>query len=451
MVVTSAVAFPTWDGALRAYADALAAGGLWVQAAEFGLRAEAAGPLDTADRLELAWRLLRAGRVEESARRLDGLVDDAHPILPMLRATVLAVRDRAASSLARLVELTGSQPATPLGLRMVVIAAGAVGDRGTELDAAARFLATVNAEDPQMRQLMAAPQATAGDLTAALASAEVAEAGQPADPGRAVREIVGQIRSTGRDEVACRLLAEGCHRSSRPVYGDLLAQLLPWRVRNRNRIVGAGLVVLLGCIGLAMAVDNRVVQNGLLVGVLIGLLMISGPALLRVRRTSFRATNRIYHGYTRSRSRRGIFDVALPSAFAAALIFAFAVVTVRGPTGAVRPSTGLWVAAGSATVGVVLALVGRRLRRRRQHAAAPTPAPVDQCRCWETTLIAGPLWQQYLTQHLAQLAHDDSGGAVLRRCPTTDTFWLHLPARQVAVAVQLPAEPGPELPTGLYL
>lgn len=436
---------------MRAYSDALAACGLWVEAAEFGQRSRASETLDTADDLELAWRLLRAGRAEESARLLDGVGDDAHPVVPMLRATVLAVRDRDPASLACLLALIDGQPERSLALRMVVIAAEAVGERTTALDAAARFLAMVDSEDPEMRQLMAAPQAIAGHLIAALASAEVAEAGQPAVPGRSVRHIVGQIRCTGRDDVACRLLAEGCHRTRRAVYGDALAELLPWRVRNRNRIVGTGLVVLLVCIGLALAVDNSVVQDGLLAGILVALLLILGPALLRAPRASFRETNRIYQGYARSRSRQGSVDVALPCAVAAALIFAFAVVTSRGPSGAVRASTALWVAVGSVAVGVILGLLGRKLRRRQQVACAPAQVPGDQCRCWETALIAGPTWCQYLAEHLAAIAREDSLGAVLRRCATTDKLWLHLPAHQVAVAVQLPAEPGPEPPVGQYL
>lgn len=444
--------FPAQEKVLWACSDALATWGLWSAAAQFGQRAAICEVLEGTDRLELGWRLLRAGRPQDALRCLADLADDAHPVLPALRATALAARDQTPESLTGVMRILGDYPPTPLGLRMVVIAAGAVGDAATALDAAARLLATVDADDPQMRRLLAAPQANAGDVTAAVASAEAASMGRPDDPAAPVREIAEEIRRGGRDDILCRFLAEGYHRTGRQVYGQLLEQVLPWRVRNRNRVVGIGLCVLLTGIGWGLVGAGVLSDISLGAGILIGLSALLGATLLRAPQASFRRTNRIYQAYAVSRSRRGTSEVVLPAVGVVTGVFATAILFSRGNQGAVPAPTLLAVLGASLAAGAIGVIAGRERRRRRLLAAQPVPMEQDRCRCWEMDLLAGPQWQRYMTEHLQELAAEESLDAVWRRCATTDKTWLHLPSNDLAVSVRRPAPgPDPETPIGQYL
>jgi hypothetical protein len=336
----------------------------------------------------------------------------------------------------------------------VVLAALAVGDRTTALDAASRYLAVVNSDHPEMRQLMAVEQAVEGDMPAAVASAEYAAAGRPGDVDGPVREINDELQSRGQSAIASRFLADGYQRTGRAVYGDLLAAALPWRLRHRNRILIAGLGMMLVGIGLAVGLASGVGFILLLILGVGGALVMAGSALMRAPGANHAQTQSIVQAHVLYRSRLGKSDVLLPAIGSGAGFFAWITMMNRGDRDSVPPAVLLGLAGASVAVGAVVALVVWQVRRRRRRASAgPEPVPGDRCRCWEIDLAGGPQWERYLTEHLEKVATDEALGTVLRRCPTTDKMWLHVPSRSLAVSVHLPDEPEPEpdYPVGHYL
>jgi hypothetical protein len=452
MTVTSRDEFPVHPAALACYSDALAEWGLWEEAADFGRRVESPSRLDLGTRLVLAWRLLRTGRTDLALSRLTGLPESAHPLVPALRSTALAVRDRSPESLAELLRVLSKRPPTRMGLRMVVLAARTAGDEDTAREAAARFLATVNADDPDMRRLLAPAQAIEGKTADAVSSAVYASAGRPADPEGPVREITEEIRNAGHGDVALRFLAEGYNRTGRRVYGELLAESLPWRVRFRNAIVGTGVAVTLVGIALCLGLGGPAGVGVLLAGVAFGLPLQLGGLLVRAPGSGFGQTYAIVRADAQYRSRSGRGSIVLPAVGSATGAFLWAMMIGRGERDSVPPPVFLGVAAAAVVVGAVAAAVAWQVRRRRRLAASePEPLAGDRCRCWETDLLAGRYVSRYLVEHLEETATDEESGAVLRRCRTTDKTWLHLPARGLAAAVRLPDETEPEEPVGQYL
>lgn len=335
---------------------------------------------------------------------------------------------------------------------MVVLAALSVGDRDTAIEAATRFLAAVNSEDPDMRRLLAPKQAIAEEMAGAVSSAECASAGRPADPEGPVREITEEIQGASRSDVAHRFLAEGYIRTSRRVYGELLAETLPWRVRFRNRIIGTGVVVMLVSIGICLGLGGPGGVGVLLAGIIFGLFPLLGSMLVRAPRSNFGQTNAILRAYALSRSRSGQGQILLPAAGSATGFFLWAMMISRGKRDSVPPAVFLGVAIASTAVCAVAAVVAWQLRRRRRRAAiGPEPLSGDRCRCWETDLLVGRYVSRYLREHLEEMATDEESGAVLRRCTATEKMWLHLPARDLAAAVRPAGETKSEEPIGQYL
>jgi 4-amino-4-deoxy-L-arabinose transferase-like glycosyltransferase len=192
----------------------------------------------------------------------------------------------------------------------------------------------------------------------------------------------------------------------------------------------------------------------ILTGMLGGLAVAVGAALIRVPGTTRRQTQPVLQAYATFRSRQEGSRVMWPAVGSAAACFAWLIMMNRGDRDSVPPAVILRMAAVSVLVGAVVAVVAW-LRRRSQRRAQVGPAEVsgERCRCWETDLVVGRHWNRYLADHLVEVASDDGLNATLRRCPTTEKVWLHLPERDVAVSVRLPAEPEPEpdRPIGLYL
>lgn len=148
--------------------------------------------------------------------------------------------------------------------------------------------------------------------------------------------------------------------------------------------------------------------------------------------------------------------MALPAATGAAAFFAVTLMVGRGrsssvPVPGVIAVTALSVVVAAAAAAVVAWAVRRSRRTKRASAQQGEVVAADRCRCWERDWFSGAAWRSYLAEHLREIAADPALGAVLRRCPTTDKTWLHLPACGLAVTVRLPGEPQPDHPTGAYL
>lgn len=452
-------AFPGHPAFLRACSDALVDVGLWAGSAGFGELAVPAGDPDVTGRIEIAWRLWRAARPDAALTWLAGLPDDTHPVLPVLRAAAVATRDPTPDGLAAVLREASARPPTGLVLRIVVLAALAVGDRGVALDAAARYLATVDADDPDLRRIMAPEQATAGDLATAVASTEWAATGRPGDADGPVREVVAELREAGRDGVAQRFLAEGFHRTGRSVYGELLVEQLPRRVLTRDATIVGGVVGMFAGLALLVSLSRSTGLAGFLAGALVGLgavvVMVRG-VLLRAPGSNRVQTNRISLAVSRHRSRSGSADLALPVVGVFLAVFAVGLFLSSGRTARTVELPGVLLVLAIAAVGAGLAALAtmqfRRHRRSRLAAAedARLVTP-ERCRCWERDWFAGPSWHRYRAEHLALTATDPRSGAVLHRCPTTDKAWLHMPAADVTVRVLLPAEAEPEQISAAYL
>lgn len=128
---------------------------------------------------------------------------------------------------------------------MAALAALALRDRDTAVDAATRFLGGVDPDDPMMRGLLAERQVFSGDIAAAGVSVEHAAAGARDDPARPVRQITGEVQALGGVGLTCRFLAEGYHRTGRDLFADMLADQLPSGVRHRGEVLGVGVGVML--------------------------------------------------------------------------------------------------------------------------------------------------------------------------------------------------------------
>lgn len=451
--------FPDAPGVLRACSDALAGARLRPEAAVFG---ELSLPdADPWERLEVAWRSLYAGRADAALAVLDEVPDDAHPLAPVVRAAALAARARTPDALAGLLRVVATRPPGAVSLHAVVIGALAVGDRGVALDAAARYLATVDGDDPEMRGLAAPGQALDGDLAAAVTSTEWSAAGRVADRDGAIRATVDELRRGGHDGVAYRFLAEGYHRTGRFPYGALLAEVLPRRVRNRDRRITGGVAAMFGGFGVLVA-GVSVVPLALAGGLisLAGIGTALSGMLLRAPGCTRTATTRICNAWSRYRNLSGSADPVQVAALAVGAVLGFGALfgrdraTERFPIAAFPVLVVAAVAAAALAVGATLA---HRRWRRRGLAAAEQAARIDgtRCRCWERTLFAGPDWRTYLGTHLHPAATGGPLDATLLRCPVTAKDWLHLPGVDVTVTVRLPVEeepgPGTELPSGAYL
>lgn len=442
---------------LRACSDALAEMGLWEGAARFGELAATAAD-EVPERMELAWRQCRAGRPDAALAHLKWLADDAHPLVPVLRAAVAATRDRTPAALAVLLREAGGLQPVGVVLRLVVVAALAVGDRAAALDAASRFLATVDADDAEMRRIMAPAQAAAGDIALAASSVECARAGWPADPDQPVREIVDELRAAGSGGAAIRLLADAFHRTGRPGYGELLVADLPRRMLNRERDLLIAMLGVISAIPAAVLLD-RVPGP---VAAIVALLLAAGGAALFTRALLGRAsgssrdqTNQINKAVALHRRRSGTFSPWTSVAAAVAIVMTFAAIVVGHSDGQLPLTTGLLLVEAVIPVAALAAgaaLLVRRRQRSRLAAQEAARVPADRCRCWERDWFGGPVWHAYCSGHLAPAVADDAAGAVLLRCPTTDTTWLHAVDVDLTVRVRLPdGAEREELPTGAYL
>jgi hypothetical protein len=442
---------------LRACSDALFGVGLWAGAARLG---ELSSPPDGADalwQLEVAWRLWRAGRPEAALARMAELPDATHPVLPALCAAAVATRDRTPDALAALLRETSALAPDALVLRMVAHAAVIVGDRVVALDAAARFLATIDADDATMRRIVAPAQARDGEIDAAVTSTEWARAGRPGDPDRPVHEIVAELRQDGRDDAAVRLLADAFIRTGRPVYGELLAGMLPPRLRFRERGMLLGLLVAVAAVPALVGFGPPV---GPVVAVLLGvagIAVFAWAATMRAEGADLEQTNRVSKAATVHGRRSGTFSLWNPVVAAALLAMGFAAfVTLLSLRRGIPPeAVALLVASVLPATAVTAAgaALNRHVRRRRAAAAEQAArVPVDRCRCWERDWFAGPTWHAYGVEHLVPAAADPGSGVVLRRCPTTGTTWLYAADAELLARVRIPeSAEQEELPTGAYL
>jgi len=442
--------------ALLAYSDALAARGLWADSAEYGERAIDAGHPDGRVRLEVAWRLMRAGKPRAAAVRLSGLPDGDHLVLPSLRlaAEGLSAPDPSTALLRDLLAAVSRQPPSGFSLRLVIIVALALGDEVTALDAAGRYLTTVNADDPEARQLLAPRQALDGDVVEAVRSAEHAAAGRPADPDAPVREITATLHERGRPEVVAQFLAEGYLATGRAVYGELLVERLPRKMRNRNRAVGlAASSTVLGA-GLMVTGLPGLIATGLLAG-LGGVVAMIWTIVRGTAGTTREQRNRLALANARFRSHTGATELLPISCGAAAGAYTLATMMVTGESHRLTSSAVMITTAIGLLAGVVAA-VFTRLRGHqawsRNAAADARQVGTNRCRCWEIDLIAGKRWHEYLALHLGHTTGQRSD-AVLLTCPQTAKAWLYLSRHDLAVAVRFPDQPEPEPPveTAAYL
>jgi hypothetical protein len=305
--------FPTDPATLMACSDAFVSVELWEQAARVGERAVRPDDPDPTARLEVAWRLWRAGRPEAALALLAGLPDSTHPFLALLRAAAAASRDRTPDAVAAVLAEASAMSPGGLTLKIVALTAAEVGDRRVARDAAARYLATVDAEDADLRWIMAPVQA-ANDLAAAVASTERACAGRLADPDGPVAEVVTELRDTGHGAVIYRFLAEGFHLTGRLRYGQLLVQLLPRRILHRDIWIIAPMLVavaaFLGFLGVRPhSALGAIIPMTLFFG---GFAVTFGAVWLRAPEASVLQTVRIAKAVYRYRGRSGTASLVLP-------------------------------------------------------------------------------------------------------------------------------------------
>jgi hypothetical protein len=440
--------WPTDRAGLMALSDAAAEVDLWTTAARLGGRAISPDPRDVGPRIEVVWRMWRAGRPSEALGLLAALPDEVHPALPLLRAAAVATRDRTAAAVRAMLVTAGRLAPRAQNLMIVALAAEEVGDHATARDAAQRYLAAVRPDEPALRGIVAPAQAAHGDTVAAVTSTEQACAGRVTGREAPIDAVVDQLREDGRDDLAVRYLAEGVLRTGRPRYGELLEQLLPARVRQRRTRIAAPLLLILLLVlgGVALRPHGDVPVVGLLVPTVVGLGVSVRSVLTRVPGTTLRQTHRITAAVNRHRRRDGRDDLVLPALGAAATGFAYGAVT--GATRTTEPLTrialpplvvGGLFAAGAAAL--VLVVGGRR--RTRVRAALRERVPVDRCRCWERDWFAGPTWHDYLRQHLEAGGSDRALGATLLRCPATAKTWMHVDDADLTVRVVLPEPADP--------
>ena len=103
-------AWPTDLDSLMAFSDAAAAVGLWADAARLGEHAVSPDPRYVETRLEVAWRMWRAGRPGDTLGLLAALPDQVHPSLPVLRAAAVATRDRTPAAVDTMLATAGRLP-----------------------------------------------------------------------------------------------------------------------------------------------------------------------------------------------------------------------------------------------------------------------------------------------------------------------------------------------------
>lgn len=392
--------WPTDRGSLLAFSDAAAAVDLWAAAARFGEHAVSPDPRDVATRLEVAWRMWRAGRSADALGLLAALPDEVHPALPVLRAAAVATRNRTPAAVDAMLATAGRLPSSPQNLVVVALAATQVGDRVVARDAAERYLATVRPDEPAMRGIVAPAQAVDGETAAAVASTEQACAGRAAHPDAPVDTVVAELRAAGQDDVAARYLAEGFLQTGRLRYGELLDQLLPVRLRRRDTGTTPG------------------------------------------------QTTRTVDAVTRYRNRVGRRSPVLPVLVAAVAGFGYG--AWKGATRTTETLTRIpllplvvgLVFGAVAAAAMATAVVGQR-RRARVRAVLQERVPSDRCRCGERDWFTGPAWHDYRAGHLTAVAADRWTGAALLRCPGTAKTWLHVDDADLTVRVTLPEPTGP--------
>jgi hypothetical protein len=435
-------AWPTDLDSLMAFSDAAAAVGLWAAAARLGEHAVSPDPRYVETRLEVAWRMWRAGRPGDALGLLAALPDEVHPSLPVLRAAAVATRDRTPAGVGAMLATAGRLPVSPQNLMIIALAAREVGDRAVAFNAAQRYLATVRPDAPALRDIVAPLQAMNGEMAAAVASTEQACAGLAADADAPVDRTAGELRAAGRDDLAARYLAEGVLQTGRPRYGELLDQLLPARVRDRSTWILAPplLVVLVVLIGVSARLPGDMAAAGLLPLVAAGLAASSWGILTRLPGTGLAQTHRIVGALNRHRKRVGRSGLVLPALAAAVAGFGYG--AWKGATRTTETLTritllplliGLLFAVGA----VAVVAVGR-WRRARARARLDERVPADRCHCWERDWFAGRAWRDYRDGHLTTVAADRGQGAALLRCPTTAKTWLHVDESDLTVHVVLP-------------
>jgi hypothetical protein len=405
--------------------------------------------------LELAWRLLRAGRARDASRWLEGLPPDAHSELPALRVAAEALRSGADARalLPMLLTTVSHQQPSPISLRLVVLVALAAGDRSTALDAARHYLGTVYGDDPELRALLAPEQVLAGASVEAAASAERAAAGCPGEPERPIRAIHGALGAAGRPDLVLMWLAEGFLGTGRDVYGELLQDGLTGRLRQHARALWLGIAAVTLGVGLAVT-GLRGLEVAVVLLAVAGIALIVRIALVRAPGATRAQTKRILAAYDKFRGRTGRPDV-LVAAPTAAGVFTMTSMLGRGnapslTAAAVAVMAGIGLAIAAATAGVAW-LIGRQRGRRRSSEAAAAEPSAEHCQCWATDVLAGQHWRRYLQQHLDPLGADPSIPAELMGCKLSGKTWLYLPTAHTAVTVRQPVSPGPEPPTAAYL
>lgn len=439
--------FPGHDGATLVFANALTHASLASDAALFAERLDPQRK-DPYAQAEIALRLLRAKRGGEAHDRLRGVPDDLHPLVRPMRAVAVVLRDRQPGALAAVLADPG--PGGPAGLRLVALAASAVGDRPTAEHAAVRYLAEVNGADPELRELMAPAQAVAGDRRGAVESTEHAVAGSPGDPEAPVRRILADLAARGRPELGVILLKAAYLATKRELYGRLLVAAVPRRVRLLYRYVLLGMAAMASGLGLSLTRLPALIVVGialLLTGVVLSIVAISS----RPKGVGWLDSREVQDALQRYRAQSGTAEVVVVPITVGAVGFG---ITAGRMAGGLTSASGT-VASALVVVGLALAtavvLVALRRRRRRINRKDDTVAP-DRCRCWQSELLPGPVWSRYIGEHLQLVALDAPTGAHLRRCPTTERMWLSMPTRAVAVRVQIPEpEPGYAPTTGAYL